>query len=366
MKKKISLLIITISAMFCTIGLTLATFNSTANYTNKFKAESYEFSIDASGGTFNNEKVILNGLSATLPSPYRKGYTFAGYSNTSGGNVIYSNNISNVENINNRTIYAKWNIITYNISYDLDGGSISNQPLNYNVEKSITLPTPSKTGYTFIGWSGTGIIDKNTSVTIPKGSTGNRNYTANWQRNYYSVDINSIIQNVKYGDGLSGFTFSVWINNSLVANNVKDFYKTDLVYNDVIRVVVNNRTGYSIKSFKDQSWTVTSNLEINPSWYDDIPPVITSFSVTNLGMPVANRWDIKVYINGYDEGTGVQKYQNWLVPYGIGVGAEKADGNERTLKKVMYLNTASGRTFCASIVDNAGNESEKCETIKVN
>ena len=190
MKKKISLLIITITSMFCTVGITLAIFNSTANYTNEFKAESYEFSIDASGGTFANEKVILNGLSATLPTPYRKGYTFIGYSNSSNGNVIYNENISNVEDINNKKIYAKWNIITYNITYDLNGGTISGQPTSYNVEDNIALPIPSKRGYSFAGWSGTDINGISKDVVISKGSIGNKNYKANWTINTYSISYN--------------------------------------------------------------------------------------------------------------------------------------------------------------------------------
>ena len=35
------------------------------------------------------------------------------------------------------------------------------------------------------------------------------------------------------------------------------------------------------------------------------------------------------------------------------------------LKNVLYLEEKIGRTFCAYAIDNAGNESERCETIKV-
>ena len=38
---------------------------------------------------------------------------------------------------------------------------------------------------------------------------------------------------------------------------------------------------------------------------------------------------------------------------------------DRTLKNVLYLEEDSGRTFCAYAIDNAGNEAEMCETIKV-
>lgn len=365
MIKKISFVLLSGFALFITLNFTLALYNTTNNFTNIFKSNGYTFLIDGTGGTFRNENITVISNSTTLPTPYRNGYTFLGYSENKNGSIDFSTTINNVNDINNKTIYACWNVNIYSISYDLNGGTINDIKKTYTIEDKYTLPIPTRVGYTFIGWSSnfSSSISKNYTIS---NMTGDLVFTANWQRNYYSLDVNSIIQNVKYSEGSTGFNFSVWINGSLVANNVKDYYKSDLVYNDVVRVVVHNRVGYSIKSFTDNSWTITSNLEINPVWYDDIPPVITSFSVTNLGSPVANRWDIKVYINGYDEGTGVQKFQNWLVPYGIGIGAEKADGQERTLKRVMYLNTAEGRTFCASIVDNAGNEAEKCETIRVN
>ena len=53
---------------------------------------------------------------------------------------------------------------------------------------TITLNPPTRTGYTFIGWSGTDLSGSdNLTVTIPKGSTGNRSYTAHWSLNTYSI-----------------------------------------------------------------------------------------------------------------------------------------------------------------------------------
>jgi uncharacterized repeat protein (TIGR02543 family) len=50
---------------------------------------------------------------------------------------------------------------------------------------SFTLTNPTRPGYTFKGWSGTDLIgDTNKTVTIPKGSIGDRSYTANWEPNY--------------------------------------------------------------------------------------------------------------------------------------------------------------------------------------
>ena len=43
---------------------------------------------------------------------------------------------------------------TYNIRYNLDGGTISNNPTTYNSRLGATIPNPTKEGYTFAGWTG--------------------------------------------------------------------------------------------------------------------------------------------------------------------------------------------------------------------
>lgn len=71
--------------------------------------------------------------------------------------------------------------IGYTITYNLDGGTASN-PLTYTIEtETFTLSNPIKAGFTFTGWSGTGLEgEANMTVTIAKGSTGDRSYTAHW------------------------------------------------------------------------------------------------------------------------------------------------------------------------------------------
>ncbi len=78
-------------------------------------------------------------------------------------------------------------LTTYTIGYNLGGGSASN-PTSYNItSNAITLNNPTRTGYTFAGWTGTGLSSATKTVTIPKGSTGNRSYTATWTANTYTV-----------------------------------------------------------------------------------------------------------------------------------------------------------------------------------
>ena len=50
------------------------------------------------------------------------------------------------------TLYAKWTVNTYTVTFNTDGGSaVDSQTVNYN--STATTPTaPTKTGYTFAGW----------------------------------------------------------------------------------------------------------------------------------------------------------------------------------------------------------------------
>ena len=51
------------------------------------------------------------------------------------------------------------------------------------------MKNPTRKGFGFTGWSGTGLTGSNNmTVTIPKGSTGNRSYTAHWQADMTSIE----------------------------------------------------------------------------------------------------------------------------------------------------------------------------------
>lgn len=78
-----------------------------------------------------------------------------------------------------------YKLITYTITYGLDGGIVNGtNPATYTVESDdITLINPTREGYTFAGWTGTGLTGATAGVTIVKGSTGNRAYTATWNAN---------------------------------------------------------------------------------------------------------------------------------------------------------------------------------------
>lgn len=88
------------------------------------------------------------------------------------------------------TLEVKYTIITYNINYTLnDGTLLSSNPLTYTVESDdITLNNPEKDYYDFKGWTGTELSEKTMTVTIPKGSYGERTYIANYDLKEYEIE----------------------------------------------------------------------------------------------------------------------------------------------------------------------------------
>ena len=134
------------------------------------------------------------------------------------------------------TLTAQWTVNQYTITYNLAGGTAEGNPSTYTIEtKAFTLKNPTKSGYTFTGWSGTGLDgENNMTVTIPTGSTGNRIYTAHWRYNgsghsysYYTIKATagaggsiSPSGNVSVREGRDR-TFTITPDKGYAVSNVK-------------------------------------------------------------------------------------------------------------------------------------------------
>ena len=149
----------------------------------KGEFEKYNITINPENGSKPITREVTYGQPiGDLPDVSKEGYDFDKWVDGKENKVTKETIITGPIEIE-----AKYNVIKYDIVYNLNGGKLSTgktNPSKYTIENdAITLNNPSKDGYTFTGWTGTGIDTKTTSVTIEAGSTGNREYTANYSAN---------------------------------------------------------------------------------------------------------------------------------------------------------------------------------------
>ena len=114
------------------------------------KQGTYIVTFETNGGSaVASQTIVDNGTATTPTEPTKEGYTFAGWYTDTDCTVEY--NFSGVVT-KNITLYAKWTVNTYTVTFNTDGGSaVDSQTVNYN--STATTPTePTKTGYTFAGW----------------------------------------------------------------------------------------------------------------------------------------------------------------------------------------------------------------------
>jgi len=157
------------------------------------------FNVQGHGTAPEAQTVNHNGT-ATRPEtdPAANGYTFGGWYTDAECTNEYSFETPVTEDI---TVFAKWTPAEYTISYNLDGGLLADgvtNPVTYTIESDdITLSNPTKEGYTFTGWTGTDVTEASQNVTIAKGSTGNRTYTAAWEVAEASYTVRHYLQNLE-------------------------------------------------------------------------------------------------------------------------------------------------------------------------
>lgn len=80
----------------------------------------------------------------------KTGYTFGGWSISSGGTVSAGSTFTMPSSA--VTLTAIWNSNTYTITFDSQGGNAVNAISGTYGSQYGTLPTPTRTGYTFNGW----------------------------------------------------------------------------------------------------------------------------------------------------------------------------------------------------------------------
>ena len=127
-----------------------------------WEANNNTLHFDGNGATSGSmdDMTIATDASANLTANgyVRAGYTFKGWATSAGGTVEYEDgSLYTMGTESQYTLYAVWEIITYSITYDLDGGKWEQgeNPSTFTVEElpvKLNLTAPTKTEYAFFGW----------------------------------------------------------------------------------------------------------------------------------------------------------------------------------------------------------------------
>jgi uncharacterized repeat protein (TIGR02543 family) len=206
-------------------------------------AVKYKITYKLGGGTNSSKNptaYTVETMDIQLTNPKKPGYKFAGWYD----DAKYKNKVTVISkgSTGNKTLYAKWVIVTYRISYKLNGGKLAgNNPTSYTVNSNtITVKKPTKNGYTFAGWYADPKYKKKV-VRIEKGSTGNKVLYAKWTVKKYTITykLNGGKNNKKNPSTYSivsqkitlakptrlGYTFKGWYKDAKFKTRVTDINK---------------------------------------------------------------------------------------------------------------------------------------------
>jgi len=200
---------------------------STGNkaYTANWKVIEYTITLDTNGGPAVSPIKYTVEDSFTLPYPLRPGYEFVGWTLDGSGMIPAMPLIIYHGTTGDLRYKAEWRLAEYTITMDLNGGSGQEKMVYTMTDEEFELPTPTRNGYEFVGWTGERITTPQTSVKIPKGSTGNKAYTANWKVIRYTITLvtngGAVIASIRYTveDSVTlpippdrpGYEFSGWV-----------------------------------------------------------------------------------------------------------------------------------------------------------
>ena len=213
----------------------------------KWTLDTYTITYNLNGGTnsANNPATYTYESEAiTLEDASKTGYTFAGWYSDSGLTVA-SNTIA-ANSTGNKTFYAKWTAIPYDITYNLNGGTNGANPATYTIETAFTFLNATKNGYSFAGWY-TDAEFTTAKAAIAAGETGALELFAKW-----TLDTHTITYNLNGGtnsaDNPATFTFE----------------------SDVITLADPTKAGYDFQGWFKENTFVNQVTEIATGTYEDV------------------------------------------------------------------------------------------------
>lgn len=129
--------------------------------------------------------------SVTLPTPTRTGYTFQGWWTASTGGTKVGNGGASYTPTASITLHAHWSIIVYTVSYNANGGSgaPASQSKNHGTNITLSSTQPTRSGYTFLGWS---TNSTGTGTAYAPGATYSTNASATLYAVWVGVQVTGL------------------------------------------------------------------------------------------------------------------------------------------------------------------------------
>lgn len=200
----------------------------------------FTITLNLNGGTLPTgasdivEAYLGESIYNLLPTPQRDYHTFDGWYTQDGTKITPDTVFDNPDNI---VLEALWNIFTYTLTFNANGGNVStgSRTLSYNAPYG-DLPTPTRTGYTFDGWytSATGGSKVNSSDTIQENTT----VYAHWNAIPYTLSFDAnggssvSTKTLSYGEQYGslptptriGYSFDGWYTSATGGSKVSSSY----------------------------------------------------------------------------------------------------------------------------------------------
>ncbi|MGN0142498.1 MAG: InlB B-repeat-containing protein [Roseburia sp.] len=195
--------------------------DSDATLTAQYEYIRYDIHYDFAGGAkkpgglYPSSATYSTGFYVTIPE--RTGYTFTGWTITGMDaedkkiphyyGLSESNNYSNKNDTHTTTatdvwfmnlrstsgtvdFRADWQRKEYNLTVSPNGGvwegSAADQSFTLMYQETKEIPDPARTGYTFTGWSLTGVESSLAGTSFAMGCE-NASLVANWEANHYTI-----------------------------------------------------------------------------------------------------------------------------------------------------------------------------------
>ena len=250
--------------------------------------------------SFSSGELVLAETDVTFSKgSTRTGYTWNGWwsSNNGTGTKHSATDGSftwSATRTGNLSVYACYDLVNYTITYNLNGGANpGGAPTGFTIESSaITLPTPTRTGYTFAGWKLNSDLSGDSYTTIPVKSTGNKVYYAKWTANTYSIHFN--------GNGSTSGEMS---------------NQTGIAYDSEAAITTNAfvKTGYTFAGWA----TSQANADAGTVEYTDGQSVSNLSSTQGATVTLYAVWTPNEYTVSFNANGGTGSMSNQGFAYGV-------------------------------------------------